>query len=232
MNRSLIAVLCGLALTAAAFPGVASADEADRRTIITFSGPVEIPGRVLPAGKYEFRLVDSSDTQNVVQISTADGKQVIATLLTIPTYRTRTPGKTIVTFSRRAPGAPEAIRAWFYPGIDDGEEFVYPKTRAVAIAQVAQEPVKTTPDTNAAHMTASEPAAQAAAVQALQEAPVQVAQPTGATVEIVEIDEVVLLPETLPHTASRVPSVLVAGCLLLLLGGAVRFARLRSMRAE
>jgi hypothetical protein len=81
-------------------------------------------------------------------------------------------------------------------------------------------------------MTASEPAAQAAAVQALQEAPVQVAQPAGATVEIVEIDEVVALAQTLPQTASPLPSVLAAGCLLLLLGGAARVARLRCMRAE
>jgi hypothetical protein len=33
-----------------------------------FSQPVEVPGAVLPAATYWFKLLDSPDTRNVVQI--------------------------------------------------------------------------------------------------------------------------------------------------------------------
>ena len=37
----------------------AYADEWDQKTIFTFSAPVEIPGQVLGAGTYVFKLADS-----------------------------------------------------------------------------------------------------------------------------------------------------------------------------
>jgi hypothetical protein len=36
----------------------ALADEWNQKTIVTFSGPVEIPGQVLDAGTYVFKLAD------------------------------------------------------------------------------------------------------------------------------------------------------------------------------
>ena len=46
----------------------ANADLWDQRTIFTFSGPVEIPGQVLDAGTYVFKLADSSSDRNIVQV--------------------------------------------------------------------------------------------------------------------------------------------------------------------
>jgi hypothetical protein len=51
----------------------------------------------------------------------------------------------VITFSERPAGEPEALRAWFYPGKNWGEEFVYPKTKAVALAKAANAPVLFTP---------------------------------------------------------------------------------------
>ena len=61
-------------------PANAKADESDKKTVVTFSQPVEIPGMVLPAGTYVFRRASTTDP-NVVEISDKDEKQVYATLL-------------------------------------------------------------------------------------------------------------------------------------------------------
>lgn len=102
----------------------AKADEWDKKTLVTFDQPVEIPGMVLAAGTYVFRRASSTDP-NVIQISGKDEKHVYATLLTIPDYRMNPADKTVMTFEERANGSPRAIKSWFYPGDTAGEEFVY-----------------------------------------------------------------------------------------------------------
>ena len=101
-----------------------------RRTEFQFSGPVEIPGKVLAPGKYVFQLVDSESDRNIVQVFSEDsnGKEsLVATLLAIPDYMSETPDKPIIHFEERPSGTPEAIHSWFYPGENTGWEFVYPK---------------------------------------------------------------------------------------------------------
>jgi hypothetical protein len=65
----------GLTMSAIVFAlsSVARADEWNKRTVLTFSQPVEIPGRVLPAGTYTFMLADSMSDRHIVQIFNADG---------------------------------------------------------------------------------------------------------------------------------------------------------------
>src|ERR1700685_2968479 len=55
----------------------AKADEWDKQTVLTFNEPVEIPGKVLPAGTYVLRLLDSQSDRNVVQVFTEDQKQLL-----------------------------------------------------------------------------------------------------------------------------------------------------------
>jgi hypothetical protein len=106
-------------------PPGATADELNKRTVVTFSHAVEIPGQVLPAGRYIFQLPDFSESRHVVQIFDQHGR-ILATVLTIPTA-TQTPAdKTRMTFEEQLAGAPYPIKAWFYPGRSDGEEFMYP----------------------------------------------------------------------------------------------------------
>jgi hypothetical protein len=113
-----------LLLGATVAPG-ARADQWDKKTIVTFSEAVEIPGRILPAGTYVFRLADSPSSRHIVQIWNADENQVLATIMTIPNTRLETPDETIFEFDERTSDSPMAVKVWFYPGNSTGEEFIY-----------------------------------------------------------------------------------------------------------
>ena len=229
-------VFC-LALMGSVFSPAAKADAWNRKTVMTFSGPVEIPGvhlkgwGVLPAGTYVFKIMDSQSNRHIVQIFNKEETRVYATILAIPNYRLRATDKTVVTFRERPAGQPEALRAWFYPGRNWGEEFVYPKAKAIALAKVTNTPVLyTTADlpieVEKPMLTVDEPL-----VVQLKQAPVMAIQPTGEEVEIAAVvtppPAAELEPDTaptqvaavtLPATASPVPLIALLG--LLALGGA------------
>jgi hypothetical protein len=116
----------------------ARADTWNKKTVVTFSQAVEVPGRVLPAGTYTFQLLDSPSDRHIVQIFNADGSQIIATILAINNYRLEPTGDTVMKFNERPGDSPEALRAWFYPGDNFGQEFVYPKVRAIQLAQTTK----------------------------------------------------------------------------------------------
>jgi hypothetical protein len=209
----------------------AKADEFNRKTVITFSGPVEIPGvhmtgwGVLPAGTYVFKILDSQSDRHIVQIFSKDEKTVYATILAIPNYRLKPTDKTVVTFRERPAGEPEALRAWFYPGRNWGEEFVYPKAKAVVLAKVSNVPVLAI----ATEVTLEvEKPEVPEVVEQLRQAPIIAVKPTGEEVEVaqvvqtapapaVEVAEVA--PVALPETASPLPLIALFG--LLAIGGAL-----------
>jgi len=116
----------------------ARADEWNKKTVLTFSKPVEIPGHVLPAGTYTFQLADSMTDRHIVQVFNADGSQILATVMTIADYRLKATDQTVIKFGEVPRGSPEVIRAWFYPGNTIGQEFVYPKARATELAKAAK----------------------------------------------------------------------------------------------
>src|SRR3954464_1452437 len=133
--------LCGAAaLTALLAPG-ARADEWNKKTILTFSGPVQIPGATLPAGSYGFKLADLQGNRHVVQVFDKDEKKIYTTMLAIPNDRLEPADKPIVLFSERSAGSPQAVKVWFYPGDRIGNEFVYPKTQAMRIAKETHQSV-------------------------------------------------------------------------------------------
>src|SRR5258707_15855936 len=106
------------------------ADEWNKETKLEFSGPVEVPGKVLTPGKYVFKIADSESDRNIVQIFSEDAngdQKLVTTTMAIPDYREETPDKTIIQFEERPSGSPEAIHSWFYPGDNTGWQFVYPK---------------------------------------------------------------------------------------------------------
>jgi hypothetical protein len=127
-----------LVLTLVVLAPSVNADEWNKKTILTFNKPVEIPGQVLPAGTYTFKLLDSMSDRHIVQVLDADGSKLIATLMTIPDDRLISSDKTVINFGEVPAGSPEAIRAWFYPGNSIGNEFVYPKSRAAVLAKAAK----------------------------------------------------------------------------------------------
>ncbi|MGC9945385.1 MAG: hypothetical protein ABSF64_03215 [Bryobacteraceae bacterium] len=228
VSKAVTASMFGLALVGAVLSPAAKADGWNQKTVMTFSGPVEIPGvhlkgwGVLPAGTYVFKLLDSQSDRHIVQIFNKDETQVIATILAIPNYRLKATGKTVVTFSERPAGQPEALRAWFFPGENFGQEFVYPKARAVELAKTVNQVVLFTPaevpvEVDQPIKTVDEPV-----VAQLEQAPVMAIKPTGEEVELsaavapVPADEPIA--QTLPATASTMPLIALLG--LLALGGA------------
>jgi LPXTG-motif cell wall-anchored protein len=138
--KNVKALFCLLALTlfGATVLSSARADTWDKKTVVTFNQAVEVPGKVLPAGTYTFQLLDSPSDRHIVQIFNADGTHIIATILAINNYRLEPTGDTVMKFSERPGDSPEALRAWFYPGDNFGQEFVYPKVRAIQLAQTTK----------------------------------------------------------------------------------------------
>jgi len=224
-------VFCA-ALIGATFAPSARADDWNRKTVITFSGPVEIPGvhlagwGVLPAGTYVFKILDSLSDRHIVQIFSQDELTVYATILAIPNYRLKATDKTVITFRERPAGQPEALRAWFYPGRNWGEEFVYPKAKALELATATNTPVLFTPAEIPVEVAAPITSADETVVVQLKQAPVLAVQPSGQEVEVAQVvtpppdlAKVAELPEqTLPKTASPLPLIGLLG--LLALGGA------------
>src|SRR4030088_3262196 len=107
MNRNIAKVIL---LVAFGFLGrmipLATAGEMDQKTIFTFSGPVEIPGQVLQAGTYVFKLAGSQSDRDIVQVLSKDEKHVYGTFLAIPDHRLRPGGKAIITFDESPAGSP------------------------------------------------------------------------------------------------------------------------------
>jgi hypothetical protein len=128
-----------------AFPATpARADDVNKLTCLTFSGPVELPSVALPAGSYLFKHPDGAIDRHIVQVFSSDGKQVLGTFLTIPEERLEPTDKTVVTFKETPVGVPEAVKAWFYPYEKAGDEFVYPRAEAIKIAKATRQSVLST----------------------------------------------------------------------------------------
>src|SRR5690349_12073630 len=179
---SIAALLCSVAVVAMSLPMTGFAQRADKKTIVTFSQSIEIPGvgeQYLPAGKYVFKLVDSLSNRDIVQVLNEDESHVFATILTIANYRLKATDKTVMTFRERASGQPEAIRAWFYPGANWGQEFVYPKSRAVELAKLTNEPVLFMPSALATEIAAPVKSLEEPPVVALKQAPIKAVTPKG-----------------------------------------------------
>jgi hypothetical protein len=210
-------VFCLLALTlfgATLLPS-ARADTWNKRTVVTFSQAVEVPGRVLPAGTYTFKLLDSLSDRNIVQIFNADGSQIITTILAINNYRLQPTGETVMKFSERPGDSPEALRAWFYPGDAFGQEFVYPKVRAIQLAQTTKVivPAVTTEtiDDNV-----------------IKTVPIVAVTPDQKEVEVAQVIQTappaaVKETEELPHTASSMPLIALLGGLSISLAIGLKF---------
>lgn len=223
MKMMLFAGLAVLAL----LPG-AKADEWNQKTIFSFSGPVEIPGQILPAGTYVFKLANSQGNRHIVQVFNQNENHVFGTFLAIPDYHLRPSTKPIIKFHERAAGSPDAIRAWFYPGRTYGHEFVYPKTKAVELAKANNMPVPSMPTELTDDMKKPDAAIDGPEVVAMNSAPLMAEEPGGEEVELAEAFPAAEsqassthaeLPATLPTTATSMPLVGLIG--LLSLGTAV-----------
>ena len=229
--KSLGTGLCLILLCIVVAPK-AKADDWNHKTSITFSTPFEVPGvgqHILPAGTYVFKLMNSDSNRHIVQIFNADESQVLTTILAIPNYRLKSTGKTVVTFHEAPAGQPESIKAWFYPGEEWGEHFVYEQPRAIQLAQETHEAVLATPVV-------------AASVADLNTVPVVAVSPTGDTVDTATVVEAPpatayqpaaapapVMMASLPKTASNLPLIGLIG--LLMLAGSLVMTGLLKIKA-
>jgi LPXTG-motif cell wall-anchored protein len=189
---------CAALFVAALSPRAVKADEWDKKTYLTFSGSVQVPGAVLPAGKYVFKLLESPADRYVVQIFNERENHIFATVLAIPDYKLDPPDKTQISFYEAPAGQPEPIRAWFYPGDNYGREFVYNKHEAALIAQAGSQNVQTEVTTTVAQNTAPNSEINTTETQALQSAAV-------ATEPEIESNKPVEAPEPVPVVTEPAP---------------------------
>jgi hypothetical protein len=193
----------------------------NKRTVVTFNQPVEIPGQILPSGTYTIELYESFGARHIVRIYNKNRSKLIATVLAIPNQRLKPTTENVLKFAERPGNSPDALKAWFYPDENSGQEFVYPKARAAQLAQVTHEPVpaiETVP----------------APIEELKTEPI-VAETPEKTETPVEVAEAAPLPTppvpapALPKTASDVPLIALLGMLSLTFAFIVkRLARCKS----
>jgi hypothetical protein len=128
MNRKMLTgMICLILLGGTFFVPKSRADEFDKKTIVTISGAIQVPGKVLPAGSYVFKLLDPNDL-TLVAIFNADETHLITTLQGVSDSRMQI-DNTILQLQERPSGQPEAVKAWFYPGDETGVEFIYPNQK-------------------------------------------------------------------------------------------------------
>jgi len=232
--RMLVTTLCGIGLAAGVVVFRAQADQWDKRTILTVDQPIQVRDTYLPAGTYVLKLLNSSSDRHIVQIFNGDQSHIIDTVLAIPNYRLEPTGKSQFRFWETPPGSAKALRAWFYPGDNYGQEFPYPKhlrqveTAAVSVPaprpliaepsqQTATPRQEETPITQPAQPTTPEPQQPVEVAQAAPPPQTPAATPPPQAPPPPEP-----IPERLPKTASPYPMIGLAGLVSLALYGLIR----------
>jgi len=235
--RSFALALCAGLISVALMPTL-QADTWDKKTVLTVNEPVQLPTLLLQPGTYILQLMDSNSDRHIVQVFDKNNNHLVTTILAIPNYRLRQTGKTRFQFWEVPAGQPKALRAWFYPGDLVGEEFAYPKNMSMQIAsysktavptatytesteELAKAPVNTTDESGAAKdldkETYSAPATQAVAPEPTPE-PTTIAQNQPPAPEPARVDstpEPAAMPQSLPKTATFIPTVGLMGLLSL-----------------
>jgi hypothetical protein len=204
-----IALLLAFSLVAILYlsPPSMYADDWDKATKITVNHPFEIPGMILPAGTYVFKIVDLPGEHHAVRIFNEDQSATYATLLAFADLRMKATDDTAVTFYEAENGRVPALHEWFYPGHLGGVEFGYPEKPPMEFASVTEAAVVTKlPEPPPVFR--EKPTPEPVVEEALPEPPLEVEPATEAVAPTVEPEPV---PEAepeavpLPKTATPFP---------------------------
>lgn len=133
--QKMLSIIAFMLATAIMLP-VVHADDWNQTTRFTFSQPIQIPGRVLPAGTYRFQLANN-DTRHLVQIFRED-RTLVATLYSIPRLRDERSADAAITLANRGAAQPQAIVAWYFAGETQGHELLYPRQENQELARATQ----------------------------------------------------------------------------------------------
>ncbi len=220
--------IVGVALLGSSLVPHARADAWDKETIVTVHEPIIAGNKVLQPGTYVWKLMDSNSDRHVVQIFDKNQDHLEQTILAIPDYRLKPTGKSHFAFWETPAGVPKAVRAWFYPGDNFGQEFAYPKQLVAQLQAAVPAPVAYHPEPAPAPEPAAapepQPAPEAAAPAPQPEsAPAPAAEPAP-TPAPEPVQTPAAQPQTLPHTASNSPLIALLGLATLSLSGVLTLA--------
>jgi hypothetical protein len=228
-TRAALAILCGLAVAACVTTTPARADGFNKRTLLTVNETIQVKDTVLDPGQYVIKLMDSPTDRHVVQIYNRDESHIINTILAIPAERLHPTGDTQISFWETPPGSVRAMRKWFYPGDNMGQEFTYPKHLQLMamVTNPVPAPVVTESDSTAVETTPA-PAETAENTEAqppeqTEQQPTEVAQSDTAQTPAQSTPE--QPAQQLPTTGSPYPFIGMCGVLLLGFAGLLRMRR-------
>jgi hypothetical protein len=228
-NKFSVAAACA-AVAAVGFIPRIHADEWNKRTLVTINEPIIAGNKVLQPGTYVWKLLDSQSNRNIVQIFNRDQSKLETTVMAIPNYRLQPTDHSQFTFWETPAGVPRAVRAWFYPGDNYGQEFAFPKKLVAQLASAKPVPVPTNytppPPTEAKAEPAPEPAPQPELAAALEPAPQPA--PQAAAPEPAPTPAPIEQPNALPKTGSYAPLVGLAGLFSLGFFGILSLATKKS----
>jgi hypothetical protein len=211
-----IAFLLAFSLVAILYlsPRSTYADDWDKATKITVNHPFEIPGMILPAGTYVFKIVDLQGERHAVRIFNEDESATYATLLAFPDLRMEAADDTVVTFYEAEQGRVPALHQWFYPGHLGGVEFAYPEKPPMEFAAVTQAPPVLTKLPGPPPVFREKPTPEPAVEEAIPEPTLEVEPATEAVTPTAE-PEPEAEPEAvpLPKTGTPFPLIGLVGLL-------------------
>jgi hypothetical protein len=217
------------------------ADQWDKTTVLTVNEAIQVPSCCTPdqtvtlqPGEYVMVLVDSLSDRHIVRIFDKDKQHVMTTILAIPNYRLQPTGKTVFQYWEVPAGQPRALRAWFYPGDNFGQEFAYRKQTAVEIATYVKTPVpaievetKAEEDLKTAPLVVVDESGKTSELAVAKPEPVLQPEPVQTAAAAAPAPTPVEPEQTLPDTASTMPLLGLIGILSL---AAFATLRIRSRR--
>jgi hypothetical protein len=193
----------------------------------TISSPTHIPGATLQPGDYSIQIVNRLSDRVILKIDSADGS-LHSMFLGIPNGMIEKPASSgPVKWANSAEGA-SYLQGWYFPASSSVVEFVYPKAEAVAIVKA-----------NPAKVPAVDPASEGkVADNTLSQEDMQLLTLWLLSLEQVGPGDAVSIKaaryqqtasvsqkpviKALPHTASWLPWVWLAGLCSLIAAGMLR----------
>ena len=130
------ALACAFTLAAGLTAPTVSAQgtNINREMALTFSSDVRVPGQVLPAGSYIFRIENPMTTSTYVRVTTGDRQESFGYFIVRRERMANRVEDATVRFHEASAGHPPAIRDWWYPGHKMGFAPVYSNVSEIATA--------------------------------------------------------------------------------------------------
>jgi hypothetical protein len=158
MKQMCVSTLAAYCTLLVAVGPSAFGDDHDKKTEVTLTEAIQVPGAVLQPGTYLFILLNSSSDRHIVEIKSPDGSHLYSMSFATAATRAVRTGKVVLTFYEMPGGSPPALRQWFWPGDSNGQELLYPKNEAVTISGASHQKVPELTDAEASTVLKGDPA--------------------------------------------------------------------------